>query len=141
MCTLYYRKNWSQRHTSYTHTHTRTRARAHTHMAHSSEHVFVHLLVCTRVSYKQVSRVASQVLLQAVLEAESYAKGDGSAESLGRAMREGFLNLDANMRSTIPQLGQGYDSSGSTCVVSDAATHTTPALHVLRCVCHTGCAL
>lgn len=74
-----------------------------------------------------VSRVASQVLLQAVLEAETYsqkkAAEDGRpplepAESLAVAMREGFINLDLNMRTTIPQLAQGIDTSGSTCVAA-----------------------
>ena len=71
--------------------------------------------------------MASQVLLQAVLEAETYsqkkAAEDGRpplepAESLAVAMREGFINLDLNMRTTIPQLAQGIDTSGSTCVAA-----------------------
>ena len=93
--------------------------------------------------------MASQVLLQAVLEAETYSRKKAAqagrppletADSLAVAMREGFINLDLNMRTTIPQLAQGIDTSGSTCVAAFVTpTHIVVAnLGDSRVRAHTG---
>jgi serine/threonine protein phosphatase PrpC len=52
------------------------------------------------------------------LDAHTANQGDGSAAAIAAALHGGIFNLDANMRNTVPQLRQGIDVSGSTCIAS-----------------------
>ena len=65
-----------------------------------------------------VSRIASEALLQHVVDAHTTNGGDGSAAALAAALHGGIFNLDTNMRNTVPQLRQGIDVSGSTCIAA-----------------------
>eukprot|EP00729_Bicosta_minor_P013132 gene13132-24060_t len=65
-----------------------------------------------------VSRIASEALLQHVLDAHTANGGDGSAAAIAAALHGGIFNLDTNMRNTVPQLRQGIDVSGSTCIAA-----------------------
>ena len=65
-----------------------------------------------------MSRIASEALLQHVLDAHTANGGDGSAAAIAAALHGGIFNLDTNMRNTVPQLRQGIDVSGSTCIAA-----------------------
>ena len=64
-----------------------------------------------------VSRASAEVLLDRIQATREFKDDGRSAASLAAAIRQGFLNLDADLRKT-PEVQKGEDHSGSTAITA-----------------------
>lgn len=64
-----------------------------------------------------VAKEAAERLLTVVTKTDAYRHGNKSADTLARALYDGLLQLDEDLRM-IPQLKSGVDHSGATAITS-----------------------